>query len=110
MFSLLLTMVLGITEFGLAFSAQTRISMAAREAARNMAVGGTTTTARSAAKSAAAGIALTDAQITFSQSTCVGVASGVTETVTISFPYTFITNKFGTGVTLNGSGVMRCEG
>lgn len=109
-FPVLLTAILGITEFGLAFSAQTRISSAAREGVRAMAVGDTAANARSAAKAAAPGIALTDGQISISPATCVGAAAGATATVTISYPYSFLTGMFGSGLTLNGTGVMRCEG
>lgn len=105
----LLTAILGITEFGLAFSAQTRISAAAREGARTLAGGDTAANARSAAKTAAPGVMLSDAQITVSPTTCVGAGAGATATVTISYPYSFLTGMFGAGVTLNGTAVMRCE-
>lgn len=106
----LLTLVLGITEFGLAFSAQTRISSAAREGVRALAVGGTAAGARSAARAAAPGVPLTDAQISVAPTTCVGTTAGASATVTIVHPYTFLTGFFGSGVSLTGTAVMRCEG
>ena len=109
-FPLLLTIVLGITEFGIAFSTQARISQAAREAARTMAVGDTSTNARNAARAAAPGVALTDAQIAISPVTFVGAAAGATASITITYPYTYLTGFFGSGVTMTGTGVMRCEG
>lgn len=106
----LLTFVFGIVEFGLAFSAQASVSAAARQGARTMAVGSTAAAARTAAKTAAPGISLTDSQISVSPTTCVGVANGVNTTVTVTYPYPFLTGFFGSGLTLTGTGVMRCEG
>jgi Flp pilus assembly protein TadG len=113
---LLIVMVLGIAEFGRIYHVQTTISGAAREGVRSMALTNDASTARSAAKTAASNLspALSDSQISVTLSggsTCTStVTTNVTATVTISYPVTFLTSMFGTGVTLSGTGVMRCNG
>lgn len=108
--TVLMTFLFGIVEFGLAFNAQAAVSSAARQGARTLAVGNTAAAARTAAKAASPGVTLTDAQIGVSPTTCVGASNGANATVTVTYPYPFLTGLFGTSVTLTGTGVMRCEG
>ena len=112
----LVVLVFGIAEFGRIYHVQTTVSGAAREGVRSMALTGNPSTARSAAKTAASTLspALSDSQISItlsSGSACTSTATtNVTATMTISYPVTFLTSLFGTGVTLSGRGVMRCNG
>ncbi len=107
---LLVTLVLGITEFGRAYFVLTTLSGAAREGARTMALQNDATAARSAVTSAAAGLSI--AQISVSPASCpsITVAPGTTVTVRVQSTMTFISNYFGPSITLTGTGVMRCNG
>ena len=109
---LLLVLVLGIVEFGRAYHVQTTLSGAAREGVREMALHNDPADARAATKAAAPQLALTDGQIAVTPSTCVASAGTptATATVTVSYPMPFITDFFGTTITLTGKGVMRCNG
>jgi Flp pilus assembly protein TadG len=105
---LLLTMVLGIVEFGRVYNVQTTLSAAAREGVRTMALQNNAAAARTSTKSAATpAVSLTDTQISVSPGTC--PVNG-TATVTVTYPLPYITNFFGTSITLTGKGVMRCNG
>jgi Flp pilus assembly protein TadG len=109
----LLLLVLGITEFGRAYNVQTTLSGAAREGARAMAVQNSPAAARAAVQNAAAGIGLSDSQISVSPSACPSssIGSGTTVQVTITYPLSFVTNFFGSSpITLRGTAVMRCNG
>jgi Flp pilus assembly protein TadG len=107
----LLTLVVGIAEFGRAYNIQSTISGAAREGVRVMAVKNNPTAARAAAKAAASPLSLTDSQISVSPTACVSTAtSTVSATVTITYAMPFITHLFGTTVTLTGKGTMQCSG
>jgi Flp pilus assembly protein TadG len=107
----LLTLVVGIAEFGRAYNVQSTISGAAREGVRVMALKNNATAARTAAKAAAAPLGLTDAQISVSPTPCLSTATAsVSATVTITYVLPFITHLFGTGVTLTGKGTMQCNG
>jgi Flp pilus assembly protein TadG len=110
---LLLTLVLGIVEFGHAFQVQGTISAAAREGVRVMALhndpGQARATVRAAADSLNPGI--TDAQISISPSSCPQTATSTTLVrLTITYPKPFLTDLFGAEVELTGTGVMRCNG
>ena len=108
---LLLLLVMGIVEFGRAYNAQTTISGAAREGVRVMALRNDPAAAKAAVKSAASPIQLSDAQISISPTSC--TSSGTTPqtaTVTVTYKVDFLTGLLGTGVTLTGKGVMRCNG
>jgi Flp pilus assembly protein TadG len=109
---LLLLLVLGIMEFGRAYHVQTTLSGAAREGVREMALHNDPADARAATKAAASQLALTDGQIAVTPGTCVASAAtpAATATVTVSYPMPFITDFFGTTITLTGKGVMRCNG
>jgi Flp pilus assembly protein TadG len=110
---LLLTLVLGIAEFGRAWNIQTTLSAAAREGVRVMALQNDPSAARTATKFAAApAVILTDGQIAVSASCpAAGVNPLATTTVTISYSMAFITSYFGIApLNLTGTGVMRCNG
>jgi Flp pilus assembly protein TadG len=104
---LLLLMVMGIAEFGRAYHVQTTLSQAAREGVRVMALKNNPADAIDATKAAAAPtLTLTNVTVTPTTS-CV---AGGTATVTVTYPLAFTTKLFGSGVTLTGKGVMRCNG
>ena len=107
---LLLLMVLGIAEFGRAYHVQTTLSQAAREGVRVMALQNDPAGAVAATRAAAPDLTLTN--ITVIPSSCVanGTAPAATATVTVTLRLAFATRLFGTGVTLTGRGVMRCNG
>lgn len=109
---ILLLLVMGIAEFGRVYYIQTTLSQAAREGAREMALKNNAASAKSTARSSADPLVLTNGQISVSPSTC--IASGTTPaalaTVTITYPVAFLTSLFGSGVTVKGKGVMRCNG
>ena len=106
---LLVALLAGIAEFGRAYYLQTTISGSAREAVRTVALKNDVTAARGAAKSAALPLTLTDAQIAVT-SCPASNPSNANATVTITYAMPFISGMFGSSVTLNGKGVMRCGG
>ena len=110
---LLLSLVLGIAEFGHAFQVQGTLSAAAREGARVMALQNDPAAARRAVRDAAPTLdpAVTDAQITVIPAACPPTSTTTTNVrVTVDYPMPFLTDFFGTGVDLTGTGVMRCNG
>lgn len=107
---ILVLLVLGIIEFGRIYNVQTTVSGAARESVRTMALTNSTSSARSAAKNAAANLNLTDGQIAISPSSCPTSSAPTNVTVTITYPVTLVTKLFGTTLTVTGKGVMLCNG
>ena len=110
---LLILLVVGIAEFGRAFQVQGTLSAAAREGVRLMALQNDPASARAAVRSAATSLdpGVTDAQIAISPATCPTLAAGSTQVrLTVTYPMPYLTGFFGTGVTLTGTGVMRCNG
>jgi Flp pilus assembly protein TadG len=108
---ILLVLVLGIAEFGRAYSVQTILSGAAREGVRVMALKNDPAAARAATKAAASTLGLTDSQIGVTPNPCVSTAtSPVSAAVTVTYPMALLTGFFGTSITLTGKGVMRCNG
>ena len=110
---LLLVLVLGIAEFGRAFQVSGTLSAAAREGVRVMALSNDPAAARAAVRSAAPALdpAVTNAQITITPASCPVSGTGTTTVrVTVTYPLPFITDFFGSGVDLTGTGVMRCNG
>ena len=111
--SLLVTLVLGIAEFGHAFYVQSTLSSAAREGVREMALNNDQSVARAAVRNAATNLdpTITDAQIQISPASCPPLDGDDTSVrLTISYPMPFLTDFFGSGVDLTGTGVMRCNG
>jgi Flp pilus assembly protein TadG len=108
---LLLLLVLGIAEFGRAFQVQGTISAAAREGVRTMALQNDETAARAAVRAAAGSLdpAITDLDIRIPE-TCTARPVGSTVELTIEYEMPFLTDFFGVGLTLTGTGVMRCNG
>ena len=110
---LLIVLVLGIVEFGHAFQVSGTLSAAAREGVRVMALQNDPAAARGAVRGAAPFLtpAVTDAQIVITPAAC--PTTGPTSTnvrLTITYPMPFLTDFFGSGATLHGTGVMRCNG
>ena len=106
----LLLMVMGIAEFGRAYHVQAAISQAAREGVRVMALNNDPAGAIAATQAAAPTLTLTNISVT--PTTCIssGTTPAATATVTVTYSLAFISQLFGTGVTLEGTGVMRCNG
>jgi Flp pilus assembly protein TadG len=110
---LLIVLILGIAEFGRAFQVSGTLSAAAREGVRVMALQNDQAAARTAVRNAATSLdpALTDAQITITPAVCPQTGTGnVSVRLTINYPMPFLTDFFGSGVDLTGTGVMRCNG
>ena len=110
---LLILLVLGIAEFGRAFQVQGTLSAAAREGVRLMALQNDPAAARAAVRNAATSLdpGVTDAQIAISPATCPALNAGTTSVrLTVSYRMPYLTDFFGAGVTLTGTGVMRCNG
>src|SRR5829696_9081880 len=110
---LLIVLVLGIAEFGRAFQVSGQLSAAAREGVRVMALQNDPAAARNAVRNAAPALdpAVSNAQIAITPAPC--PATGTTSTtvrVTVTYPMPFLTDFFGSGVDLTGTGVMRCNG
>lgn len=104
----LLALILGIIEFGMAFNAQMSLTNAAREGVRVMAISNDPVAAKAAAKNAAVSLnpALTDSNIAFSQPSC-----SPTQQMTVTITYTLSTiTGFAGPFTLTGKGVMLCGG
>jgi Flp pilus assembly protein TadG len=115
---LLVMLVLGIAEFGHAFQVQGTLSAAAREGVRAMALRNDPVEAKAVVRDAAASLEpdITDAQITIklegsTATSCPTIGAGDTAVrLTVTYPMPFLTSFFGTGITLTGTGVMRCNG
>ena len=109
---LLIVLVLGIAEFGHAFQVSGTLSAAARVGVRVMALQNDPAAARTAVRNAAPSLnpAVTNAQITITPASCPTGATSTTVRVTVTYPMPFLTGFFGSGVTLTGTGVMRCNG
>jgi Flp pilus assembly protein TadG len=115
---LLIVLVLGIAEFGHAFQVQGTLSAAAREGVRAMALRNNPADAKQAVRTAASSLnpGVTDAQIGIkvvgsTATTCPVTGAGSTAVrLTITYPMPFLTRFFGSGLTLTGTGVMRCNG
>src|SRR3954468_15833109 len=115
---LLILLVLGIAEFGHAFQVQGTLSAAAREGVRAMALRNDPADAKAVARNAASSLdpVVTDTQIKIqivgsTATSCPTIGAGNTAVrLTITYPMPFLTGFFGTGITLTGTGVMRCNG
>jgi len=65
--------------------------------------------ARDVTRAAAPQLGLTNGQIAVSPTSC-PATGGAQATVAVTYPMSFITNMFGSTITLTGKGVMRCNG
>lgn len=105
---LLVSLLLGIMEFGRAYNAQISLTNAAREGVRVMTISNNQASARTATKNAAFALnpALVDSNIAFSAAQCTPNAQmSVTVTYTLS-TLTGIAGPFA----MTGKGVMLCGG
>jgi Flp pilus assembly protein TadG len=107
-FPLLILVLFGVIEYGAVYNAQLLVTGAAREAAREMAVTGSSGSAVSAALTASPGLvpALSAGDIAFSGA----CAPGADVTVTVSYEKPFLTGFFGATVDLTGTATRRCGG
>ena len=108
---LLVMLVLGIAEFGHAFQVQGTLSAAAREGVRTMALHNDPAAARAAVRNATSSLRplVTDIQIAIPV-VCPPTGGPTNVRVTISYRMPYLTGFFGSGLTLSGTGVMRCNG
>ncbi|WP_246080819.1 TadE/TadG family type IV pilus assembly protein [Modestobacter altitudinis] len=110
---LLILLFLGIVEFSQALQVHARLSAAAREGARVVAVGGDLTQAHKAVHDAVDSLDLPDSQITISPDACPSTdPADPLETVTVTITYTqpFAAGLLGkNGVELTSRAVMQCE-
>ena len=106
---ILLMILLGIIEFGLAFSAQITVSNAAREGARVMAIQNSVSATGQTVVAAAPTLtpAIDTSQIVVTPANCV---AGQVVTVEIRYPYHFLSGFFGSGYTMTGKAAIRCGG
>ncbi len=104
----LISLLLGIMEFGRAYNVQVSLSNAGREGARVMAISNDQTAAKTAAENAAVSLSpgLTDANFTFSSPSC---TTGSQMTVTINYTLNTLTGIAGP-FPLQGVGTMLCGG
>lgn len=105
---ILVTLLIGIMEFGMFYSAQVSVTAAAREGARIMAISDDPAAARTAVRTASPVLdpAVTDAQIVIS-----GACSpGATATVRINYTLDALTGLFGDSFAITGRAAMRCGG
>ncbi len=123
--ALLCLLLFGIVEVGLIFSDQTQVSAAAREAARSLALGQTTTTARNQAAAAGVGLSPSATAITLEVSPDGGLtwaalgdsanansaSTGALVRATVTYRHPLITSFVfaGTTRTLTARLVMRRE-
>lgn len=104
---MLLLLVVGIAEFSRVFHAQAAVSAAAREGARTMAVENDVDAAHADTMAAAPSLTLDASHIEVTPAEC---GPGQTAEVTVTYPFSFVTDVFGQGVTLTGHGATRCGG
>lgn len=104
---ILLALVGGIVEFAHAYNLQISVTQAAREAARTMAIEHDDTAAIAAGIAGAPGLNAASFDFDFT-----GVCDGTPGNATVTVTYTAgaVTGLFGTGLTLEGEGAMRCGG
>lgn len=105
---ILLMLVFGIVEFGRAYNAKITLTAAAREGARVLALGGTTTQVQQRIKDSAP--SLNQSLLTFGPITAPCVAGAIAE-VRATYPLAWNIPMVGSGNwDLLGIGAMRCAG
>ena len=108
---LLIVLFLGIVEFSQALQVQARLSAAAREGARVVALTSDPAKAITAVHGAVDSLSFPDSQISISPSACVSTDPTATVTVTVTYTQPFVAGLLGkNGVELTGKAVMRCGG
>ncbi len=102
---LLLTLLMGVVEFGWYFFNQGTLAGAAREAARDFAIHEDAAQAADKAVQTATGLSLTASQVG-------GLACGADGLVTVTIDYTYdsLTGFFFDERPMQGTGSMRCQG
>lgn len=103
---ILLTLVVGVIEFGRILNVHISTSGAAREGARVMAIENDPVAATDAAITGAPALALTASHVAISPSPCI---PGDPVTVTVTYPFD-LPLMFLSGSNVVGTGVMRCGG
>ena len=104
---ILVLILFGVIEFGGVYNAQLMVTGAAREGAREMAVGGDLADAEAAAVSAVVVAGADALDVTVSPATC---AAGSDVTVTVVYDRPFLTGLFGATLELTGLATRRCQG
>jgi len=104
---ILVLILFGVIEFGGVYNAQLMVTGAAREGAREMAVGGDPADAESAAVAAVVVAGADALDVTVSPATC---AAGSDVTVTVVYDRPFLTGLFGATLELTGLATRRCQG
>lgn len=108
---ILLTLVIGIMEFGRAYNIQTTLSNAARDGVRVMALQNDVAAAKSAATGAAIGLGIPESDIEVTPLNCAPEDSTPTATVTVTYPFELLSGFLPLDdFTLTGTGSMRCNG
>jgi Flp pilus assembly protein TadG len=109
---LLVLIFIGIVSFSQALQVQARLSAAAREGARVVALTSDPAQGHTAVHGAVDSLDLPDSQITVSPTApCASASPTETVTVTVSYTQPFIAGLLGSnGVELTGKAVMRCGG
>lgn len=109
---LLITLVLGIAEFGRGFQVQGTLSAAAREGVRVMALQNDEDAAFDAVRAATSTLdpTITDEQMRFKPAVCPQTGGTQLVELTITYTHPLMTGFFGAEVTLTGKAVMRCNG
>jgi Flp pilus assembly protein TadG len=116
----LLLLLFGIVDFGLALNAQITITQAAREGARLEALGVAAATVVTKTQAAATGLRPPVPAVNTGTACPVGAGASVDAVVIVTYTYTFITpvgaigkmfgsNSYGTTLTLTAQGEMPCE-
>lgn len=108
---ILLTLVIGIIEFGRAYNIQTTLSNAARDGVRVMALQNDVEAAKSAAVLAAVGLGIPESDVAVTPINCAPEASTPTATVTVTYPFELLSGFLPIdNFNLTGTGSMRCNG
>ncbi len=101
---IVLTLLVGLIDFGRAYSMEVQLSGAAREGARTLSLGRPASDAAAAARAAAPGMTISS----IAQTACAG--SGSTATVTVGTTFTFSIPFVPLGTrTLSATAAMRCQ-
>ena len=109
---ILLTLALGIVEFGRAYNVQTTLAAAAREGARTMALKNNVVDAKESSKLALSPAVPSPEAVVINivPSATGGCTANLNATVTLTYSLPYMTKFFGTTIPLTGKGVMRCGG
>jgi Flp pilus assembly protein TadG len=100
---IVLTLLVGLIDFGRAYSMQVQMHGAAREGARTLSLGRPTSEAAAAARAAAPGMTIT----TINSTACAGAGSTATMTVGATYTFTIPFVPIGSR-NLSATAAMRC--